>query len=78
MKIASVFFLSVLVVLLMFSCVSCAQQSPNDGLVPRMSAQANLSYTPVVTNSGTLMAAPSGGSTISPLNETRKAYWSTP
>lgn len=56
---------------------SCAQVSPNDGLVPRMSAQANLPYVPVMTASGALMAAPSG-QMVSPLNETRKSYWSTP
>jgi hypothetical protein len=56
---------------------SCAQVSPNDGLVPRMSAQANLPYTPTVLPNGMLGAA-SGGATVSPLTETRKAYWSTP
>ena len=57
---------------------SCAQMNSNDGLVPRMSAQANLPYTPNVMSNG-LMASPSGVSAhVSPLAETRKAYWSTP
>lgn len=56
---------------------SCASMGPNDGLVPRMSAQANLPYSVNVMPTGALMAAPSGGM-VNPLNETRKAYWSTP
>lgn len=66
-----------LILLLPLVLGSCAQMSPNDGLVPRMSAQANLSYTPLVTPNG-MLGASAGGQTVSPLAETRKAYWSTP
>lgn len=72
-------FLGLVIVGMAIMCfVGCAQMNTNDGLVPRMSAQANLPYTPAVAPNG-LLAAPSGHTpTVSPLNETRKAYWSTP
>jgi hypothetical protein len=59
---------------------SCAQMSPNDGLVPRMSAQANLPGVPQMDTNGNLSfpLRASSGSAVSPLAETRKAYWSTP
>jgi len=66
-----------MLILVPLALASCAQMNANDGLVPRMSAQANLPYTPNVMSNG-LMAAPSGGGGTSPLAETRKAYWSTP
>lgn len=66
-----------LAVLLCAAFPSCAQMSANDGLVPRMSAQANLPYVPTVLPNG-MLGASSGSSSVSPLAETRKAYWSTP
>lgn len=78
MKFITLLAVSTALILLPLCCASCAQMNANDGLVPRMSAQANLPYTPNVMSNG-LMAAPSGGSAnVSPLAETRKAYWSTP
>lgn len=67
-------------VVVALSLCSCAQQNPNDGLVPRMSAQANLPFVPQMESNGNLSLPlrASSGSTVSPLNETRKAYWSTP
>jgi len=77
MKFCVMLALAIAILAVPFCCTSCAQMGVNDGLVPKMSAQANLPYSPVVTPSGTLLAAPSG-QMISPLNETRKAYWGAP
>lgn len=66
--------------LLALALCSCVNMGPNDGLVPRMSAQANLPYSVDVAPTGTLRAqfAAPMGQTVNPLNETRKSYWSTP
>lgn len=75
MKFIALLIASLILVSIPIWGCSCANMGPNDGLVPRMSAQANLPYVPVLSSNGMLSAAPGSGATVSPLNETRKSYW---
>lgn len=63
--------------LAVFGLASCASMGPNDGMVPRLGAQANLPYIPTVQANG-LLAAPdraSSGMMVAPLADTRRAFW---
>ncbi len=53
---------------------SCAQMGANDGLVPMTSAQSNLPYIPSANVGASPMRA-SSGMMVSPLADTRRAFW---